>query len=68
MEPKEEAESQRATELDLPARRRRREVQFLQKDVVGLTQGLLVPGPEDMAVSSTFSQGIPDELTRPTGS
>lgn len=37
VESEEEAESQRSTKLDLSARSRRREVQLLQKDVVGQT-------------------------------
>lgn len=52
VEPEEEAEGQRATELDLSTGSRRREVQLLQEDVVGPTQGLLVPGPGDTGVSS----------------
>lgn len=43
---KEEAESQRTTKLNLPARNRWREVQLLQEDVVCLVQGPLIPWPD----------------------
>lgn len=51
VESEEEAESQRATELNLPTRSRRREIQLLQEDLVGPAQGLIVPGPVDFGVS-----------------
>lgn len=58
VEPEEEAESQRATELHLSTRSRRREVQLLQEDVVGPTQGLIVPGPGGVGVSSELHPRI----------
>lgn len=46
VELKEEAESQRAPELHLPSRSRRREFQLVQEHLVGPAQGLLIPGSE----------------------
>lgn len=43
---KEKAESQRATEVHLSSRSRRREDQLIQEDVIGPAEGLIVPGPE----------------------
>lgn len=45
VELKEEAESQRATELHFSSRSREWEDQLVQEDVVGLAEGLIVPGP-----------------------
>lgn len=46
VELKEEAESQRAPELHLPSRSRRRQFQLVQEHLVGPAQGLLIPGSE----------------------